>query len=52
MISSSVHVMYLGHVFSHCVVVESSFGPELFVALLALQGVLELQGWKANPRIK
>lgn len=36
--------MYLGGVFGHCVVVESRFGPELFVALLALQGVLELQG--------
>lgn len=35
--------MYLGRVFSHGVVVETSFGPELFVALLALQGVLELQ---------
>lgn len=40
--------MYLGHVFGHCVVVESCFGPELFVALLALQGVLELQGEQAK----
>lgn len=36
--------VYLGAVFSHGVVVEASLGPELFVALLALQGILELQG--------
>lgn len=33
---SYVYVMYLGRVFSHGVIVEASFGPELFVALLAL----------------
>ena len=33
---------YLGAVFSHRVVVETGLGPELFLALLALQGVLEL----------
>lgn len=36
--------VYLAAVLSHCMVVESGLGPELFVALLALQGVLELQG--------
>lgn len=37
-------MMYLGHVFSHGVVVEPSFGSELFVALLAFESILELQG--------
>lgn len=39
---------YLAAVFSHGVVVEAGLGPELLVALLALQGVLELQGLKAT----
>lgn len=45
-------VMYLGGVFSHGVVVEAGLGPELFLALLALQGVLKLQGSNAKQRIK
>ncbi len=45
-------VMYLSAVFSHGVVVEASLGPELFVALLALQGILELQRLKVKQRIK
>lgn len=40
--------MYLGAVLSHGVVVEAGLGPELFVALLALQGILELQGVKGQ----
>lgn len=51
-VCASVDVQYLGAVFSHGVVVEAGLGPELFVALLALQGILELQGLKAKQRIK
>lgn len=40
--------MYLGAVFGHGVVVEASLRPELFVALLAPQGILELQGLKVK----
>jgi len=35
-------------VLRHGVVVEAGLGPELFVALLALQGILELQGSKGQ----
>lgn len=41
---------YLDRVFSHSVVVQPSLGPELFVALLALQGVLELKGWMTSHK--
>lgn len=48
----SKHVqVYLGAVFSNSVVVEASLGPELFLALLALQSVLELQTVSAKQRI-
>lgn len=43
-----MRVMYLGAVFSHGVVVEAGLRPKLFVALLALQSILELQGLKAR----
>lgn len=44
--------VYLGVVFSHSVVVEAGLRPELFVTLLALQGILELQRWKTKHVIK
>lgn len=44
--------VYLDCVFSHSVVVEASLGPELFVALLALQGVLELKGYMTKKGLK
>lgn len=45
-------VRYLDCVFSHGVVVEAGLGPELFLALLALQGVLELKGYTTKERIR
>lgn len=36
-------VVYLGAVLSHGVVVETGFGLELLQAVLALEGILQLQ---------
>lgn len=47
-LQSTTPANYLAVVLSHGVVVEAGLGPELLVALLALQGILELQGLKAK----
>lgn len=36
---------------SHGVVVESGFGPELLLALLTLQGILELKGQRSEGKV-
>lgn len=46
--TSTAQLPYLAHVFSHGVVIQPSFGLELFFAVLTLQGILQLKELKAS----
>lgn len=46
--TSTAQLPYLADVFSHGVVIQPSFGLELFFAVLTLQGILQLKELKAS----